>query len=235
MLARATNAELLTISLPSWVPVGTTDRGAKHTLAVILSHVMTYERTVLLLDEACKIFHSNPWNSYLRGEIYALLDGNWTTGLRGDESDDDDIIGHELRTATMLRHNCYVVAAGTFQEFYDQQHQRVAGFHGGDEPTSPAIPTVDSLVAKLPRELLCRFHVSPIYLPELQAGDYKTLIEIAAQSLPAWLVPEFRKHAHRHLHQAIASKAGCRFIEGVLADTIAQTSPRPEMSPTIAP
>lgn len=233
MVARATDAALLQISVPSWMPSGAHDRATAQTLPLVLRHIDLHPRSILFLDEIDKAhasgtqsggshFHS-PWMGFVRSELYELLDGRWPTGIKFDRDTDEEEEGassSEHLTGEKLRNSTFVLAAGTFQSFYDRKPPKSIGFHEPHQDgQTPAAPSFDTIVEMMPRELSNRFgHF--ITLPELTPPDYHHLARQAEINLPEWIVPTFRDAVSRRLPQAIASKAGCRFVELALAEAL---------------
>lgn len=233
LVARATDAAILQISVPSWMPSGAHDRATAQTLPLVLRHIDCHPRSVLFLDEIDKAHaspsqfggthFSSPWMAFVRSELYELLDGKWPTGIKFDRDTDDEEEGPpfcEHLSGEKLRNSTFILAAGTFQSFYDRKPPKSIGFH---EPhpgeQTPSSPSFDAIVEMMPRELSNRFgHF--VTLPELTPPDYHHLAKQAEADLPEWIVPAFRYAVSRRLPQAIASKAGCRFVELALAEAL---------------
>jgi len=231
MVARATGAAVCQINLPSWMPSGAHDRATAQTLPLILKHIVGHPRTLLFLDEFDKAHanagqtgsaqFSSPWMSYIRSELYELLDGRWPAGIKfeRDEEDDESASGEHL-SGEKLRTKTFVLAAGTFQFFYDIKPSRSVGFHKPLEScTATLAPSYDTIIEMMPRELGNRFgHF--VALPQLTAGDYRNLARQAEARLPKWITPAFRHAVSKRLSQAIETKAGCRFVELALAEAL---------------
>lgn len=228
LLAKATGAALKRVSIPGFMPAGAHNRAVGETLPSLLKHIASNHKTILFLDEIDKIQHDSPWNSYIRGELFELLDGRWQTDLKTSDGDDEDSVeavaecterltGEKLRTAT------FVVGAGTFQQFYDAENaeQKVIGFHSSDHEANETVGLNAAMIAeRLPRELTNRFNSQLILLPTLAPRHYDALIRQTERSLPKHLLQAFRRAAEKRLPQAIAAKSGCRFVEDALVDAL---------------
>lgn len=235
MLAAEIGAELLRIAATSWMPSGAHNRAVSETLSIVIEHIHRHPKTILFLDEIDKLWHDTSWNSYVRGELFDLLDGRFPVGAKGigDGSslqvDDEGTLTLTQRTSLgeKLCSSVFVIAAGTFQDFYDAQSQSVQiGFHKNVyRPVQSCGPTADFIAKKLPRELVNRFNSGLLLLPHLEPAHYQLIAEQAEQSLPAWLAPAFRQAAARRVDQAIASQSGCRFVEDALVDALQCTPP----------
>ncbi len=231
LLADGVGAALLRVSVTGWMPAGAHNRAVGETLPGILRHIATHPKTILFLDELDKIYHENSWNSYVRGELFELLDGRWPVGLKIDNDDEDDdekesLAPKEQQTGEKLLNTTFILAAGTFQQYYEEQggERKTIGFHSAVAPAPcSAGPTADLIGQRLPRELTNRFNSQLVLLPPLTPRHYRALVKQAEKSLPAWLAPAFREAAAKRLDQAIAAKSGCRFVEEALVDAIKAT------------
>lgn len=219
-LARAIGATFARVSMPSWVPAGAHNRAVRETIQEIICHVATNSKTVLYLDEAEKIGHDTAWNSCILGEVYDILDGRFPLGARNP--DNDEMSEHDVeQLSAKLRDTVFVVACGTFQDFFETQSQGQIGF--GVSAPGAAGPTVDVMARRIPRELLNRMNFEILFLPQLESAHYQAVAEEAEKSVPAWLRAEFRQAVNSRMQQAVASKSGCRFVEAALVDALKAT------------
>lgn len=238
MLAAAVDAEPLRIGAPSWIPSGAHNRACAETLTVIADHVSTHQRTLLFVDELEKLHFDTSWNSYIFCELYDILDGRWPAGIRGGESSTLQVDGEGTLTLSQrntltekMMASTFILAAATFQDFYEERSARSIGFHGDAEVQGVSLgPTYDTLTKKLPRELLNRFHSTHVLLPELSPVHYQQIAEEAEKTLPQWIQSAFHEAAAIRMKHAIAAKAGCRFVEEALMDALKCTkTPSPDV------
>lgn len=212
------------------MPLGANNRGAKETVGVIAAHVAQHDKTILCVDEIDKMVDragDNSWKSYVRNELFDLIDGRWPTGLSLPDSDDDgpDITIEQL--GEKLQKSVFVLGVGTFQEWYDDTtSRRTIGFGSALNPGKVEI-TADNVAERLPRELANRFHSSIIRLPELLPSDYHRIAQEAESKLPVRMRETFRTEAQRCLPEAIASKKGFRFLEECMLTTLINLPPEP--------
>jgi SpoVK/Ycf46/Vps4 family AAA+-type ATPase len=213
MVSTAVGASLCRVSAPSYIPSGAHNRSTKETIGVIAQHVAQNDRTILFVDELDKISDETPWQGYCRNELYDLIGGNWPNGMNLPELDkgpDPTIeeLTHKLRTTV------FFLAAGTFQQWFDEATtRRTMGFMA-DEQENEEI-TADSIAQKLPRELINRFG-KIVRLPELRENDYRQIALEAERKLPQRFRESFRVEAAERIPQAIREKKGVRYIEEAL-------------------
>ncbi len=238
MLSADTEASLLRVNVSGWMPSGAHNRAVAETISTIIDHIHSHEKTILFFDEIDKIWHETSWNSYIKGELFELLDGNLPTGAKGIgdgglDADEEGTLTYS-QTASVVEKLCsstFILAAGTFQDFYEEQSSSAQiGFHPEHLHRCPASgPNADVIAKKLPRELLNRFDASLLFLPPLEPHQYKLIAQQAEQSLPSWIQAAFREAASERIKQAIAARSGCRFVEAALSDALKHTkAPTPE-------
>ena len=228
MAATELGAKLLRISAPGWIPAS--GRGAvKETISVIAEAVARNERTLLAIDEICKIQDrdgDNSWKSYCRGELYDLADGRWPTGLKPPEDDDEPLIGLDDLTKK-LRETVFILGIGTFQDWFDSTGTRRSIGFGAENNTADEISAED-IAERLPRELLNRFNNSLVRLPELQAEHYLRIARQAEESLPERMRQAFAAAVAARIGGAISAKKGVRFLEEAMLDTLKNLPPEPK-------
>lgn len=223
----------LRVSVPSWMPCGAHNRGTRETIGVIAQHVATHNRTILVLDEIDKFMGgaTDTWQSYLRSELYDLIDCRWPTGLK--EIKDGD--GNEmpiLELTRRLKHGVYIVGVGTFQNWFDSAAQRRSmGFGAEVNPANEEL-SADIIAERMPRELANRFHSGIIRLPELGEDDYQRIADEAAKRLPERYREAFRREITRQLPGAIAAKKGVRFLGEAIVEVL-KTAPEITLAETI--
>ena len=241
-------AELVRVSVPGWVPAGSTGRSVAETIATIAQSVDKNKRTLLVLDELDKAcapasnsfsYSDSPWQQHCRLEIYELLDGLWPHGLKipDTENDDDETTqkspSRDLLTQK-LQETVFILGVGTFQSFFDSApSRRTIGFCGGDHTTEDEI-SLDVITDKLPRELTNRFG-DLIRLPELRAEHYRLIARQAEESLPEEMRHAFRQEIARRIESAISAKKGVRFIEEALLEVLKSLPPEPPIKLSLPP
>ncbi len=238
MLAEATGAALCRISITGYMPSGAHNRAVAETISIIIDHIHRHSKSILFLEEIEKIWHDTSWNSYIRGEVFEILDGRLPVGVKAPETslldadEDGTLTGSQLSALTEKLHSsAFIIGAGTFQEFYETpSNSRPIGFHQESHHTSQTFgPSADFIAKKLPRELLNRFNSSLLVIPSLEPTHYQLIAQQAEKSLPEWIQAAFKKAAAARMSQAIVAQSGCRFIEEALADALKCTeAPPPE-------
>jgi SpoVK/Ycf46/Vps4 family AAA+-type ATPase len=234
MAAAASSASMLRVSLPSWMPLGAHNRGTKETIRAIAEHVATHDRTMLVIDEIEKIFGGDRnmngagdgWRAYLANELFDLVDRRWPTGLK--DSDGDDMTAADLETlTTKLKTTVFVLAIGTFQDWFDSaDSRRSIGFGAEIAPTTDEL-SADIIAQKMPRELANRFNREIIRIPELSPDDYHRVANEVENQLPIRMREAYLREVQRQLPGAIAAKKGVRFVEEVMLAVLVGHHPEP--------
>lgn len=222
---------LIRLAAPNWMPCGAHQRGTRETVSVIAEHVAHHDRTILVIDEIDKLIGGgvvgiggDSWQSYVRAEIYDLLDGRWPTGLQPpDGPEDEHGCTPEVPIPELTRrlNQCvYILGIGTFQSWFDSSQSRRSMGFGAEVNPLPDELTADIIAEKMPRELANRFHSGIIRLPELGETDYRRIAKEAEEKLPERLRKPFRTEVARRLPSAIAAKKGVRFLEEALVEVL---------------
>ncbi len=244
--AAGTASTILRCSSPGWVPAGAHQRGTKETISVIAAAVAANARTFLIIDEIEKLVDrvgDNGWKTYIRGEIYDLLDGRWPTGLRRpDDDSDDDSIDDAKAMAILtekLQSSVFILGIGTFQDWFERApSRRSMGFGANDQEETISADVVAGL---MPRELANRFNSQLIMLRDLDARHYHMIAQQAENTLPERLRLAFRTEVDRRIHPAISAQKGVRFLEECLMEVLKNrplegleiTIPKPTKDPGI--
>ena len=222
-LARLTAEELgvpiLTVSTADWIPVGCSGRGAVPTWPMIFNFLDRHhkkEGLVIFLDEVDKIGGDTTWNGYLRNEAFSLLDLRIPEGII---IDDDQPSKESFEIAqSALRNRTLLIAAGAFQDIWEQRSIERIGF--GVSDAKPEATELSHLTSLIPRELANRFRADLIVLPQLQRPDYERMLDRAAEQLPPYLRNTFLRLGNKRIAEALRCRLGCRFAEELLLDTI---------------
>lgn len=228
---------LLRVSAPSWMPVGAHNRGTKETISVIAAHVDQHDRTILVADEIDKLVagtggtaagSDGSWQSYIRAELYDLLDDRWPVGMKDSDGDELSATAIDALT-TKLKTTVFVLGIGTFQSWFDGAGtRRSMGFGAETNPETDEL-SADIVAENLPRELANRFNSQLIRLPELRADDYHRIARETADKLPLRMQRAFRAEVERRIAGAISAKKGVRFLEEAIMEVLKNLPPRPEI------
>lgn len=224
-VAATCDAHLVRISCPGWLPLSGREGGARETFPLILEALLRNERVLVFLDEIDKLGGGSglgagdSWVSYIKGEVFDLLDGVLRPHLRVPGEKDSDGTLEARRSIYQLRAKLtdrlmtgtFVVAAGTFQDFFDEGSKTRIGF-GGCVETLPGI-NPEEIARRLPRELSNRFCADLVCLADLSRTDYTHMIDSVQGRLPSWIRKAFVLAAHERLEEAVRFRKACRFME----------------------
>ncbi len=229
IVSRACGASLCRIGTPNWLPLGAHNRGVKETTTVVAEHVAKHERTLLVVDELDKAMDKEgdtSWKSYVRNELFDLVDGRWPAGLNLPEDENFAEISIEKLTEKLQR-TVFILGIGTFQSWFDdEKSRRTIGFFDENYTATDEISAKD-VADRLPRELANRFNSNLIRLPELKPNDYHRIAQEAEDKLPNHMKEAFREEVFQRIGNAIASKKGVRFLEEALMTTLMNLPPEP--------
>jgi hypothetical protein len=222
-VARELDVPLLALSVSGWVLVECSKRGAGATWPSIfrfLERNHCGDGAMIFIDEIDKIGQPTEWETFLRLEIFQLLDGTIPNDLRLSRDDDDEVISPKLvcEVGEFLARRTFVVAAGAFQHIWEERNRPALGFKTA--PTELMQPELSELARTLPRELTNRFRSSVLALPSLLESDYHSILRIASQKVPPFLRETFVRLGERRIPLALANQQGVRFLEEILLDTL---------------
>lgn len=233
--AEELDCKLVRIAVPAWMPAGAHNRAVGETVSHIAGEISANDRTILFCDEIDKIYQEdNPWMAYIRNELYDLTDGRWPAGLKADDDLDAAGAKHHLEQLTKkLKTSVFILAAGTFQSFFDHPASRRAMGFGAELQTANDGLTAAIIAERLPRELANRFNQRTINIPELQPQHYRLIAEQAEQSLPEPMRPLFKTEIDHLIGEAITTKKGVRFLEEATLEMLQKLPPGfcPEETP----
>lgn len=219
-VADALSVPFLPLSVSDWILIGCTQRGAVTTwprIVQFLTQNDCKDGAVIFVDEIDKISSDCPWMTFLRTEIFQLLDGTVPSGLC--EKDGDALTPGDLRNArSRLAHRTFVIAAGAFQTLWEAEGKAPIGFSGLEPPNAPV--SLDRLAALLPRELVNRFRAEVITLPRLTKDDYVNMALRSAELMPAYLEDVYLRITSERVDAAAENQQGCRFLEEALLDSL---------------
>jgi hypothetical protein len=210
--------------------VGASNRGTRETISCIAEHVARNDKTILCIDEICKLLITNDsgWQGYIRAECFEILDGRWPTGLTLSETEDDDAPAITIEAlTTKLRETVFVLGIGTFQGWHDGAgSRRTMGFGAATDPANDEL-SADIIAGMLPREFSNRFNSGIIRIPELSATDYHRIARETENKLPIRMREPFRAEVDRRIPGAIAAKKGVRYLEECIMEVLKNLPPEP--------
>ena len=233
-LAAAVAAEMAVpychVSVADWVIMGSSARGG----AVTLAHICSFLRScrnrdgaVIMIDEIDKLgggagggngsTGSSAWCQFLRLEAFQLLDLRLPSNLVDGES---DMVSPMAIAEAMqvLQHKTLILAAGAFQDLWDNRARPAMGFLPSEATDDP--PDLLELSTRLPKELVARFRSKIVVLPPLKERDYHQMLEQTAAKVPAALRQTFIRLGRQRAVEALRLQQGARFLEELLLDTI---------------
>ena len=222
-LAREVAQELgvksILLSTSEWMLLGAGNKGAVITWPSIVRFLYENRNSrgvVIFLDEIDKIAGESSWESFLRTEIFRLLDLAIPAGLTDDLTEFSD---SEIEAASeVLINRALIIAAGAFQAIWENRIKPSVGFVNQIH-TEPA-PSLSALAQYIPRELGNRFRSDLIVLPILGECDYRSMLETTAKKVPSYLRDTFLLLGWDRIAEAVRQQQGCRFLEELMLDTI---------------
>ncbi len=219
-VATELGAEFLSVSVADWILLGCSGRGGSPTWPLIARFLRRNSQKmglVIFVDEIDKIGGNSTWETFLRTEIYSLLDLKIPTGL--NDGEDNVLTPHELAQAQdVFTNRSLLLAAGAFQDIWEKRGRPKLGF--GAIGTTQEATDLNQLAATLPREATNRFRSDLIVLPELRECDYQRMLEQSAEKIPVYFRETFLKLGYQRIPGAVACRQGCRFLEELMLDTI---------------
>jgi hypothetical protein len=185
-----------------------------------------YPQGIICLDEVDKLGQPTAWMTYLRVEMFCLLDRRCPANLRwrpedarlDEDSDEDARAKVEMR----LEGQMLIVGAGAFQDLWDVQRDSV-GFHAkrGISASSRTL-THKRMSEVIPVEILNRFVPPVLAMPRLQESDYLAILKALSRGLIVQERPRLRRLAQRSLAAACEQGLGSRWAEQLLLELVSQ-------------
>ena len=121
-----------------------------------------------------------------------------------------------------------VVAAGAFQDLWEQDRKTAIGF--GDRREAPPSLNLRRLAETLPTELTNRFAPPPLAIPPMVGSDYEAVLAAALTTLPPTTKKIAAAVAAGTINAAIRDRLGCRWLEQVFLETAARLNLEPQVS-----
>ena len=219
-VAKELNVPFLSISVSDWIILGGSSRGSSVTWPNIVKFVQESKKktgAIIFIDELDKCHHDSNWNSFLRSEIFSLIDARLPLGVH--DSDDDDLTeskAHEVES--FLTHKTMIVGGAAFQGIWEERSARKMGFN--TNCTENQTTELSDLARFLPRELINRFSSEIFVLPRLVRADYEHMIQTFAKTLSDTWKARFLQLGHDGLDQAVRHQKGVRYAEETLMAAI---------------
>ncbi len=226
-LAEDLGVAYLELSVTNWLPLGASDRGARPTWLDIADFCHANPVGIVLLDEIDKCGQNTPWMTFLRVEMFSLLDHRIVSNLNWQPRDEEfaNVDAKQARSliANRLRDRILVLGAGAFQDLWSLQRAS-AGFHAAKE-SSRSLPH-RRITEVLPLEIVNRFVPPLILMPPLVQTDYRALLDSLCRRLPKHLRTRLRALAARSIHEAASQNLGARWAEQLLLEVVTQRQRR---------
>lgn len=223
-LARAIGAAMgvptYYVNASTWSLLGSSNKGSSHTWPCIfqfLENCRSKLGAIIIVDEIDKVGDSTSWTTYLRSEVFDLLD--WRIPRNLADSDGDMISETRILVAEeVLRKKTMIIGVGAFQSIWENQGRGTIGFL----PRQCDLPTPDSndLSKTLPRELSNRFGSNVITIPPLVREDYLGMLDSILGRMPEFWRERFAIVARAKIDDALRMQLGTRFFEEVLLSTL---------------
>ena len=231
-LARAIGADMdiptYYVNVSTWSVLGSSQRGAACTWPSIHKFLETCSDkrgSIIIIDEIDKVGDNTSWTTYLRSELFDLLD--WRIPRNLTDSDGDVISEQRISAAeSVLRNKTMIVGIGAFQSFWENERKSGIGFV--QPQNSQHRPDTKDLSKTLPTELSNRFGSNIISLPPLTRGDYLGILDSFLARMPDFWKERFEVVAKDGIDEAVRLNLGTRFFEESLLTTLMKE--RQEMS-----
>ena len=221
-LAAGMGVPYLYACVGGWMVMGSSSRGGSQTLPQICAFLRSCrdsEGAIILLDEIDKLgdMTSSAWYSSVKLEVFQLLDGKLPGSLEGGDS---ELTSIEIAEAVkVLNTKTFVIAAGAFQDVWDNQNRSMIGFETADF-LDAVVPSQKELAARLGRELCQRFRSRILFMPPLKLADYRHMLEQLSPGIAPALRRTFIRLGEQRIPEACRLMQGTRFVEELLLDTI---------------
>ncbi len=233
-LARELDLLLYQIVATNWIPLGSSQRGAKPTWLDLVEFCRTNLRGIILIDEVDKLMGWAPWMQFIRTEAFSLMDGRVPDNVAlsaADVGDDDhDMLKLHLETArNRLSDSFLIVGAGAFQHLWQEKEATRIGFSATGQEDVWQLQKTD-LAKVIPAEVVNRFASPLLVMRPLKEADYRAILNKMLPQLDAPFKHRVEKIAQASIGQAVENQTGCRWIEEVILQALIATS-APEKDP----
>lgn len=208
------------VNVSTWSLLGSSHRGASHTwpcLFQFLENSANRQGAIIIVDEIDKVGDATSWTTYLRSEVFDLLD--WRIPRNLTDSDGDMISEDRIVAAEeVLRKKTMIIGVGAFQSIWENQAKETIGFL--PKKCDLHAPDSNDLTKTLPRELSNRFGSNIISIPPLVREDYLQILDSILGRMPEFWRERFSVVAGEKIDDAISMELGTRFFEECLLLTL---------------
>lgn len=227
-LSKKLDLPLYQIVATNWIPLGSSQRGARPTWLDLVEFCHSNLRGIILIDEVDKLMGWAPWMQCIRTEAFSLMDGRVpeNVALPTSESGYDDLDALKLLleiAKNRLLDSFLIVGAGAFQSLWQAKASGRIGFTAKVEEDAWQLQKVD-LAKVVPAEIVNRFASPILILQPLEEADYHSILANVLPELNAPLRHRVKKIAESSIAQAVANQTGCRWIEEVILQALIEES-----------
>ncbi|MGJ8632335.1 MAG: AAA family ATPase [Luteolibacter sp.] len=223
-LARAVGKEIgiptFYVNISTWQLLGSSLRGAVCTWPTVfdfLESCSAKRGAIIIVDEIDKVGGNTSWTTYLRSELFDLLD--WRIPRNLKDSDDEMISSNRIFLAEKtLREKTMIVGVGAFQGFWENDSKSGIGFL--QPQFTENRPDTRDLSKTLPTELSNRFGSNIISLPPLARRDYLGILDSFLGRMPEFCRERFEVASREGIDEAVRLNLGTRFFEETLLMTL---------------
>ncbi len=217
-LARDLGLPLFYTSVAEWVLICSSNRGAPPPLPLLYRFIDRNERGIVLIDEIEKLGSedgASDWRKFVQLEIFSALDHRVLAGVLEDDDGRPYALTYDKLSERFSR-SMFVTACGAWQNLWNAKNQSIGFTHS--EPGS-TLPTHSALAATLRLEVLNRCS-TPLLLPPLTSGEYRTTFEELRQRLPDAIKAVLPRPSDKQFENAAQQKKGFRFYEELLSGAV---------------
>lgn len=208
------------VNVSTWSLLGSSHKGSSHTWPCLFQFLETSAPklgAIIIVDEIDKVGDSTSWTTYLRSEVFDLLD--WRIPRNLADADGDMISERRIIAAEEILHKkTMIIGIGAFQSIWENQGTKAIGFVPTEHQAPP--PDANDLAKTLPRELSNRFGSNLITISPLERADYLRILDSLLDRMPTFWRDRFAIVARERIDDAVRMKLGTRFFEEVLLSTL---------------
>ena len=219
-VAASLEVPFLHLSVGEWMLLGGSQRGSAATWSTISSFLNKNKKAkgaVIFVDELDKVSNASSWETFLRAELFQLLDMHIPVGL--SDRDSGHIEDIDIKSSQdLLANRTLIIGAGAFQSLWEDRQRPTVGFNV--EKYRADKPTLNELTKLLPRELVNRFRSELLILPELCEAEYLDILLQLSQNIPQYVRDIFEQLGRERLQEAARLHQGCRFFEELMLDCV---------------
>ena len=215
------------INVSSWTLIGSRTEAENCTLVRVAAFIAGNPDGIIYLDELDKIDSDCSWNKHLQLEIHNLLDcqigGEVIDGLQKlAQTPIDEEVLEKINQS--LKENFFVIAGGTWQEFWENRSVTSVGFNSSEETRKL---DKKELTKHITPELLQRFQQTRIVLTPLTRENFLMLAKKVAKQFGAHSLDDFTETRKSFLNavksgvaDAVKNQIGMRFLEECITEAL---------------